>query len=158
MLPRRLSWLRFSCMLSNAAATRIAISLPFTLHSLWRPLHRMPSFRPRSGAEQRQQKEPQDLLSYAHHHFSPNSSLKLNPAISNCTPRMRISTRHAPHCSKELYSLYASAMSSASPLVNIHRYVALRPLVSLFGRLVAWGCRIVVTDRQTEHKHTDQVQ
>ena len=38
---------------------------------------------------------------------------------------------------------------------NIHAYVALRPLVLLFGHLVAWGGRIVVTDRQTDtHTHT----
>ena len=35
-------------------------------------------------------------------------------------------------------------------LFNIHRYAGLRPLVSLVGRLVAWGDRIVVTDRHTD--------
>ena len=37
--------------------------------------------------------------------------------------------------------------------VIIHAYVALRPLVLLFGCLVAWGGRIVVTDRQID-RHT----
>ena len=48
----------------------------------------------------------------------------------------------------------------------MHAYVALRPLVSLFCHLIAWGGRITVTDRQTDrhtcththtHTHTDQV-
>ena len=38
-------------------------------------------------------------------------------------------------------------------LFKNNAYIALRPLVSLFGRLVACSARIVVTDRQT-HTHT----
>ena len=45
-------------------------------------------------------------------------------------------------------------------LISIPMYIALRQLVSLFGRLVAWGGKIAVTDRQTDthtHRHTYQV-
>ena len=46
-------------------------------------------------------------------------------------------------------------MQTEAYFFNIHAYIALRSLVSLFGCLAAWAGRIAVTDRETEKEtHT----